>query len=81
MILQINKYHRTAAGEACSSVKVEKPAEIQANREALNQFYALYSAYCADDSVIDWACAIVNPRNMERTEYRCYVKPDEPFTD
>lgn len=78
MILQINKYHRTSAGETCSSVKVEKPTEIECNRVTLKQFYEQCSNYCADASVIDWACAIVNPRTMERKEYRCYIKPDEP---
>lgn len=78
MILQINKYSRSASGEACSAIKVEKPTEIECNREALKQFYTLCSAYCADPSVIDWAVAIVNPRTMERKEYRCYIKPDEP---
>lgn len=76
MLLMITKYHRTTSGETSSSIKVEKPTEIECNREALKQFYQLCSNYCADETVTDWAVAIINPRTMERKEYRCYIKPD-----
>lgn len=81
MILQINKYHRTAAGETCSTVKIEKADFGACEREALKQFYAQCSNYSADETVLDWAVALIDPRTMIRKEYRCYMSPVIPSTE
>lgn len=76
MILQINKYHRTAQGETTSSVKIEKENVTECYRTAMKQFADFYSAYCADTSVIDFTLAIINPKTLKVLESKVYVSPE-----
>lgn len=81
MLLQINKYHRTATGETTSSVKVEKANDVECYRTAMKQFADLYSAYCADASVIDFTLAIIDPKSLKVLESKVYVSPEVAAVD
>lgn len=75
MILMINKWHRTEGGETASYVKVEKPTEIEAYREAEGQAYQLAANYMKDSSVIDWTVCIINPKTMTISHPMHYFTP------
>lgn len=75
MILQINKYHRTAQGETTSSVKVERENAVECHRVAQKQYADFYSAYCADTSVLDFTIAIIDPKTLKVHEQKIYVSP------
>lgn len=78
MIILINKYHRTEAGETVSTVKVEKPTEVECYREAQKQAYQMCANYMADASVIDWAVSLYNPRTMRVEHPESYFTPAVP---
>ena len=75
MILMINKWHRTEAGETASSVKVEKPTEIEAYKEAKKQEYQLAANYMADNTVLDWTLCVFNPKTVRVVEPMQYFTP------
>lgn len=75
MIILINKYHRTEAGETASTVKVEKPTEVECYREARKQAFSMCSNYMADTSVIDWTVTLYNPRTMHVEHPEFYFAP------
>lgn len=75
MILMINKFHRVEAGETASSVKIDKPTEVEAWREAKKQECQLAANYMADSSVIDWTLCIYEPKTMRIHEPLQYFSP------
>lgn len=75
MILMINKYHKTDVGETSASIKVEKPTEIEAYREAEGQAYQFAANYMKDNSVIDWTVCILNPKTMQISHPMQYFTP------
>lgn len=75
MILMINKYHKTEAGETAKSEKIEKPTEIECYREAQEQAFQYCANYMADKSVLDWTVTIYNPRTMKVEHPECYFTP------
>lgn len=75
MILQINKYHRTAQGETTSSVKMENDNVVLLHRQAGKQFSDFCSAYYADTSVIDFTVAIIDPKTLKVYKHDEYVSP------
>ena len=81
MILMINKWHRTEGGETASSVKVEKPTEIEVYREAQKQAFQMCTNYMADASVIDWTVTLYNPKTMRVEHPECYFTPNAPVED
>lgn len=78
MILTVNKWHRTEAGEASNYTKVEKPTEIECYREAEAQAYQLAANYMKDNSVIDWTVCILNPKTMQISHPMQYFTPNAP---
>ena len=76
MILLINKWHRTVAGETSSSIKVEKPTEIECYREAQGQAYQLSANYSKDTAVIDWTVCIFDPKTMRVSSPMQYFTPN-----
>lgn len=81
MILTINKWHRTEAGETTSSIKVEKPTDVECYREAEAQAYQLAANYMKDASVLDWTVCILNPKTMQISHPMQYFTPAPVITE
>lgn len=81
MILEIIYWHNTETGEASNFIKVEKPTDIEAHREAQKEFFKKCYGYASDTSVIDYAVTIVNPKTGERGLHHAYFTPDAPVVE
>lgn len=75
MILHVNYWHRTDAGEASNIIKVDRPTEVEAHRKAQQEYFAKCSAYAADASIKDYSVTILNPKTGERGLHHAYFSP------
>lgn len=78
MILHINYWHRTEAGEASNLIKVNEPTEVAAHRKAQQEFFAKCNAYASDPSVIDYSVTILDPKSGRVGLHHEYFTPDAP---
>lgn len=78
MILHINYWHKTAAGEASNIVKVTSDNPVELHRMAQKEYFSKCTAYASDSSVIDYAVTILNPQTGERGLHHAYYTPDQP---
>ena len=80
MILQINKYHRTVAGETCTSAKIEKQTYKEVYEKAIADFHQFAHDYMADASVLEYALSVFDPRTqmvIEKTQYTKELPAEE----
>lgn len=77
MIYLINKFHETEAGATASSVVINNPNEIEAEREAQKQFRQLGANYMADTSVKAWSLMLVQPKYNTVIKKDGYTQPVE----
>lgn len=77
MIYLINKYHKTAAGEAAEAIKKSDADEVKAKETALKDFYQYAANYMGDSSVLKWSIAVVDAVSSDVIKRDGYEKPVE----
>lgn len=81
MILHINYWHRTASGESSNIIKINKTTEIEAHRNAQQEFFGKCNAYVSDTSVIDYSVTILDPKTGRVGLHHEYFTPDAPVVE